>query len=102
MGLFVWHFGTKNTKNMWSDVGHHTILHVPRYEGHVKDIFINGILSEDMSLYVHRPSVTDPTCAPDNCDTFYVLSCVPHLGHSNSVNCEDEKEKYLKKVAKLP
>ena len=34
-----------------------------RYAGHVKDIFINGILSEDMSLYVHRPSVTDPTCA---------------------------------------
>ncbi len=101
MGLFVWHFGTKNTKNMWSDVGHHTILHGPRYAGHVKDIFINGVLSEDMSLYVHRPSVTDPTCAPDNCDTFYVLSCVPHLGHSNSVNWEDEKEKYLKKVAKF-
>ena len=101
MGLFVWHFGTKNTKNMWPDVGHHTILHGPRYSGHVKDIFINGVLSEDMSLYIHRPSVTDPTCAPENCDTFYVLSCVPHLGHSNPIIWEKEKEKYLKKVAQF-
>ena len=101
MGLFVWHFGTKNTKNMWSNVGHHTILHGPRYSGHVKDIFINGVLSEDMSLYIHRPSVTDPTCAPANCDTFYVLSCVPHLGHSDAINWVDEKEKYLQKVAKF-
>ena len=48
-----------------------------------------------------RPSVTDQTCAPENCDTFYVLSCVPHLGHSNPVIWEKEKEKYLKKVAQF-
>jgi len=99
MGLFVWHFGTKNTKSLWPEVGHHTILQGPRYEGHVKDIFINGVLADDMSLYVHRPSITDSTCAPDGDDTFYILSCVPHLGHSKPIDWEKEKDLYLDKIS---
>jgi phytoene desaturase len=63
--------------------GHHTILVGPRYEGHMRDIFIKGKLAPDMSLYVHRPSVTDPSVAPEGDDTFYALSPVPHLGHDN-------------------
>jgi phytoene desaturase len=42
MGLFVWYFGTKGTRDMWPDVGHHTILSGPRYQGLVRDIFIKG------------------------------------------------------------
>ncbi|MDJ0995156.1 MAG: phytoene desaturase [Dinoroseobacter sp.] len=99
MGLFVWYFGTKGTRDMWSDVGHHTILSGPRYEGLLRDIFINGRLAEDMSLYLHRPSVTDPTAAPAGDDTFYVLSPVPHLGHENPVDWESEKAAYTDKVA---
>lgn len=98
MGLFVWYFGTKGTRDAWPEVGHHTILNGPRYRDLVKDIFIKGSLSEDMSLYVHRPSVTDPTVAPDGGDTFYALSPVPHLGHSNPVNWEREAEPYRRKV----
>jgi len=81
MGLFVWYFGTKGTKGRWSDIGHHTILNGPRYGGLIDDIFVNGRLTEDMSLYIHRPSVTDPTCAPEGDDCFYALSPVPHMGH---------------------
>ncbi len=33
MSLFVWYFGTKGTRGMWPDVGHHTILNGPRYKG---------------------------------------------------------------------
>ena len=83
MGLYVWYFGTRGTRDMWSDVGHHTILNGPRYKGLIRDIFVNGRVTEDMSLYVHRPSVTDPSCAPEGDDTFYVLSPVPHLGHDD-------------------
>src|SRR6056297_4287797 len=72
MGLFVWYFGTKGTAEMWRDAGHHTILNGQRYKGLVRDIFRTGKLAEDMSLYVHRPSVTDPTVAPEGDDTFYV------------------------------
>lgn len=80
MGLFVWYFGTRGTRLKWPDVGHHTILVGPRYRDHIRDIFIRGRLADDMSLYVHRPSVTDPSVAPAGDDTFYALSPVPHLG----------------------
>lgn len=100
MGLFVWYFGTKGTRDKWRDVGHHTILNGPRYQGLVRDIFINGKLSEDMSVYLHRPTVTDPTAAPEGDDTFYALSPVPHLGHDNPVDWSDMAEKYKQSVQK--
>lgn len=99
MGLYVWYFGTRGTRGMWDDVGHHTILNGPRYEGLVRDIFVNGHLSDDMSLYLHRPSVTDPSVAPEGDDTFYALSPVPHLGHGDPVDWEAEGESYRQKVA---
>lgn len=98
MGLFVWYFGTKGSRKLWSDVGHHTILNGPRYEGLVRDIFRTGRLSEDMSLYVHRPSVTDPGVAPEGDDTFYALSPVPHLGHANPADWTSMAERYRRKV----
>ncbi|HMB12594.1 MAG TPA: phytoene desaturase, partial [Roseovarius sp.] len=101
MGLFVWYFGTKGTAEMWRDAGHHTILNGPRYKGLVRDIFRTGKLAEDMSLYVHRPSVTDPTVAPKGDDTFYALSPVPHLGHANPVDWQAEAEPYRRKVQKV-
>ena len=98
MGLFVWYFGTKGTAQMWPDVGHHTITNAPRYEGLLRDIFIKGKLSDDMSLYIHRPSVTDPGVAPKGDDTFYVLSPVPHLGFDNPVDWANESAIYKAKV----
>ena len=100
MGLFVWYFGTKGTRELWPDVGHHTILNGPRYKGLVRDIFIRGRLAEDMSLYVHRPSITDPSVAPDGGDTFYALSPVPHLGFDDPVDWAAEGERYRQKVQK--
>ena len=98
MGLFVWYFGTKGTRGMWPDVGHHTILNGPRYKGLVDDIFIKGHLADDMSLYVHRPSVTDPGVAPEGDDTFYALSPVPHLGHDENVDWSEMAERYRARV----
>ncbi|MCH2076239.1 MAG: phytoene desaturase [Rhodobacteraceae bacterium] len=100
MSLFVWYFGTSGTREMWPDVGHHTILSGPRYEGLLKDIFIKGKLADDMSLYLHRPALTDPTVAPDGGDTFYALSPVPHLGHE-SVDWAEEGAAYKRKVARV-
>ncbi len=98
MGLYVWYFGTKGTAKMWPDVGHHTITNAPRYEGLLKDIFIKGKLADDMSLYIHRPSKTDPSVAPVGDDTFYVLSPVPHLGFDDPVDWAKEAEVYKAKV----
>jgi phytoene desaturase len=60
-------------------VGHHTILNGPRYAGLLHDIFMRKHLAHDMSVYLHRPSVTDPSVAPEGDDTFYALSPVPNL-----------------------
>ena len=98
MSLFVWYFGTRGTRDMWTEVGHHTILNGPRYKGLLRDIFMRGHLSDDMSLYVHRPAVTDPSVAPEGDDTFYVLSPVPHLGHDNGVDWSVEADRYKEKM----
>jgi phytoene desaturase len=76
MSLFVWYFGTARC---YPDVPHHTILLGPRYRTLLEDIFERKVLAPDFSLYLHRPTATDPSLAPAGCDAFYVLSPVPHL-----------------------
>jgi phytoene desaturase len=86
---------------MWSDVGHHTILNGPRYRGLLKDIFMRRHLANDMSVYLHRPSVTDPSVAPDGDDTFYALSPVPNLHGDNPVVWADTAEAYRRNLANV-
>ncbi|MEQ8825437.1 MAG: phytoene desaturase family protein [Filomicrobium sp.] len=76
MGLFVLYFGTAQT---YPDVAHHTIWLGTRYKELLKDIFRRKILPDDFSLYVHRPTATDPSFAPPGHDSFYVLCPVPNL-----------------------
>jgi phytoene desaturase len=75
--LFVVHFGIKGT---WPGIPHHMILFGPRYKGLLSDIYDHGVLSEDFSLYLHHPTVTDPSLAPEGHSTFYALAPVPHMG----------------------
>jgi phytoene desaturase len=77
MSLFMIYFGTDRR---YEDVAHHEILMGPRYEALLGDIFTRKRLARDFSLYLHRPTATDPSLAPPGCDSFYVLSPVPHLG----------------------
>ncbi len=76
MSLFVWYFGTRR---QYPDVAHHTIALGPRYKKLLGDIFDRKLLAEDFSMYLHRPTATDPSLAPPGCDAFYVLSPVPHM-----------------------
>jgi phytoene desaturase len=80
MSLFILYFGTD--KSYEGEVAHHTVVFGPRYRELLADIFGGAVLSNDFSLYLHAPTVTDPTLAPPGCGTFYVLSPVPHLGHA--------------------
>ncbi len=77
MSLFVWYFGTRRR---YDAVAHHTIVLGPRYRELLADIFDRHRLAEDFSLYLHRPTATDPSLAPPGCDAFYALAPVPHLG----------------------
>jgi phytoene desaturase len=96
MGLFVWYFGTSRT---YADTPHHTILLGPRYRELLRDIFDRKILAPDMSLYLHRPTATDPSLAPRGCDSFYVLSPVPHL--DGGADWSTRAEPYRKAVAQV-
>jgi phytoene desaturase len=101
MGLFVWYFGTSGTSGKWADVGHHTILNGPRYKGLLNDIFMKRHLAHDMSVYLHRPSVTDGSVAPKGDDTFYALSPVPNLHGADSVDWAQMQETYRERLASV-
>jgi len=94
MGLYVVYFGTTRT---YPDVAHHTIWFGPRYREHLKDIFDRRILADDFSLYVHRPTATDKSFAPEGCESFYVLCPVPNLdsGHDWRIEGPRLKEKII-------
>ncbi len=76
MGLFVLFFGTART---YPEVAHHTIWFGKRYQELLHEIFHGSKLPQDFSLYLHRPTATDPSFAPAGCDSFYVLAPVPNL-----------------------
>jgi len=75
--LFVVHFGIEGS---WPGIPHHMILFGPRYKGLLDDIYDHGVLPQDFSIYLHHPTVTDPSMAPEGMSTFYALVPVAHMG----------------------
>lgn len=75
--LFVLYFGLNHHH---AQLAHHTVCFGPRYKALIEEIFNGATLSEDFSLYLHAPCVTDPSLAPPGCGSYYVLAPVPHLG----------------------
>lgn len=96
MSLFLWYFGTRRR---WPEVPHHTILLGPRYRELLDDIFHHKRLASDFSLYLHRPTATDPSLAPPGMDAFYVLSPVPHL--EAGIDWAREAEPYRQRIARF-
>jgi phytoene desaturase len=89
MSLFVWYFGTDK---QYTDVPHHMMVLGPRYKELLQDIFKRHKLAPDFSLYLHRPTATDPGMAPPGRDTFYALAPVPHL--DSGTDWESQAEPY--------
>ncbi len=88
MGLFVYYFGTKK---VYKDVAHHTIKFGNKYKEHLFDIFENKKLNKDISYYLHRPTASDKSMAPDDHDCFYVLVPVPN--NQSNINWSIEGNK---------
>ena len=93
MSLFVIYFGT-NRK--YDNIAHHEIILGNRYKGLLDEIFVDKTLADDFSLYLHRPTATDPSLAPDGCDCLYVLSPVPNLG--GKIDWSTQAEPYKQKI----
>ena len=77
-------------KKLYPDVAHHSIWMGPRFKELLSEIFDDKHMSEDFSLYVHRPTATDKSFAPEGCESFYVLCPVPNL--QGNVNWDTEGE----------
>ena len=92
MGLFVYYFGTKK---IYANIEHHTIKFGNKYKEHLNDIFDKKKLSNDVSYYLHRPTATDKSMAPEGNDCFYVLVPVPNNQSRINWNLEGEKMKNL-------
>ena len=100
MSLYVLYFGTDRPY----DLAHHNVLFGPRYRELLRDVFRGSSLPDDFSLYLHAPSVTDPSLAPPGCACFYVLSPVPHLGNAQldwSALAEPYGERILTSLERL-
>jgi phytoene desaturase len=93
MSLFVIYFGTDRK---YENMAHHEIIMGPRYRGLLEDIFTRKTLSDDFSLYLHRPTATDSSLAPDGCDSWYVLSPVPNL--AGEVDWEAKSQGYRDRI----
>jgi len=93
MSLYVSYFATQGS---YEDVKHHTIIMGPRYRELIHDIFERKVLSDDFSLYLHRPGATDPSMAPGGNDSFYVLSPVPN--DKSGLNWEDHAGAYQERI----
>jgi len=78
MSLFVIYFGTKR-RYTDGKLAHHNIILSKRYKELLDDIFSKKVLADDFSLYLHMPTITDPSIAPPGHESFYVLSPVPNL-----------------------
>ena len=92
MGLFVYYFGTKK---VYEKVEHHTIKFGNKYKEHLDDIFNNKKLNDDISYYLHRPTATDKSMAPEGHDCFYVLVPVPNNQSTIDWSIEGDKFKDL-------
>ncbi len=93
MSLFVLYFGT-NRK--YENMAHHEILLGPRYKGLLDEIFVKKTLAKDFSLYLHRPTATDQSLAPEGCDAWYVLSPVPHL--AGNIDWRGQAKEYRDRI----
>ena len=75
---------------------HHTIIMPERYRNLIQDIFDGQGMPEDLALYLHVPTKTDPSMAPAGCESLYVLAPVPNLAYG--IDWEQEGPAFRNKI----
>jgi phytoene desaturase len=93
MSCFLMYIGTRKK---FPALAHHTLILAERYKGLIDEIFAHKKLPDDFSMYLHVPTATDDSMAPEGCESMYVLIPVPNL--KASTDWEQEKEAYADKV----
>ena len=78
MSCFLLYLGVNR---QYEQLRHHTIIMPENYRKLIADIFDGQGLPQDLALYLHAPTRTDPSMAPAGCESLYVLAPVPNLAH---------------------
>lgn len=86
------------------DLEHHSVHFAEDYRRNVDEITRLNTLSADPSIYVHNPSVLDPTLAPAGKSSLYVLMPVPNL--TADIQWEQEgasvQEDMMERLQRIP
>lgn len=96
MSCFVLYLGVTR---QYPALAHHTLILAPRYRELVEDIFERKILPDDFSMYLHAPTRTDASMAPDGCESLYVLVPVPNL--AATIRWADFSEEYATRIIRF-
>jgi phytoene desaturase len=78
MSCFLLYLGLNR---QYPQLRHHTIYMPQHYRQLIAHIFDGHGLPQDLALYLHAPTRTDPTLAPPGAESLYVLVPVPNLAH---------------------
>jgi phytoene desaturase len=78
VSLFVYYFGT-DKRYLDSPLQHHNLIFGKNFRKQMKQLYHGRNLPDEMFLYLHMPTRTDSSIAPEGSELFYVLSLVPNL-----------------------
>jgi phytoene desaturase len=93
MSCFLLYLGTRKK---YPELEHHTLILTERYKDLLKDIFDKKILPDDFSMYLHVPTRTDPSMAPEGSESMYVL--IPVANNESGIDWSEMKEPFTKRV----
>jgi phytoene desaturase len=96
MSAFLLYIGVKK---QYPKLLHHTLILSERYKELVKDIFDRKILPDDFSMYLHVPTRTDASMAPEGSESMYVLIPVANL--SGNINWDEMTQPFTQKILKF-
>ncbi|MCX6146255.1 MAG: phytoene desaturase family protein [Candidatus Kapabacteria bacterium] len=84
---------------VYDKLNHHNIFFADDYRKNVDEIISNNIIPDDVSFYVHNPSLIDKSLAPEGKSSIYVL--VPIGNTSGGIDWENEKASFKERILDL-
>jgi phytoene desaturase len=93
MSCFLLYLGTRK---QYPELEHHTLILSERYKELLKDIFDKKILPEDFSMYLHVPTRSDPSMAPEGSESMYVL--VPVANNRSGLDWTELKDEFTDRI----
>jgi phytoene desaturase len=97
MSCFLLYVGLNR---QYPELEHHTIVMPRDFRGVVSDIFDAKRVPNDIPMYIHTPTRTDPSMAPPGCESMYILVPVPNLSSGIDWNLigDDLRERIIESV----